>query len=820
MTNDRRRRRAARRGRPAAARRRQPRGRVRQRRPRCGDRAAASSSRTRPDVLTRATAELTIALHASTCFAASPRATGSSGTARPGSGRRRSCSARGLAGRTLGIVGLGRIGSEVAPARRGLRHAGRLHEPQRRAVDAPYERLELDELLATRRRRQPALSADRRDAPPDRRRARSTTMRPERRARQHDARPRRRRGRARRRAARGSRSPAPRSTSTSASRRCIPACSSSRTSSSLRISAARPTETREAMGMLCVEALRAVLLEGRCPENALNPEALRGDGHESRARCLRCGRVRGARSAADAVIAEPAAAAHLRVRRADGLPGRPGARRAAAVDAGGAGGRARCVTSTGSRSSPAARAPGSRAAPSRTRTAIVISLARMNRILEIDLESGRVTVEPGVTNLAVTQAVAPHGFYYAPDPSSQQVCTIGGNVAENSGGAHCLKHGFTVNHVTGLEVVLPDGEVVDLGGQGARRARSRPDGRRSSARRGRSGSRRGSRCASCAGPRPFARCSPASTRRAQAGAAVSDVIAGGILAGAMEIMDRLTLEAAEAAVHPGYPDVGSVLIVELDGNAVAGRGRPGARRGDLPRLRRDRDPDRRATTPSGRSSGRAARRRSRRWAGSATTTTSRTGSFRARGCPEVLDRIGELEREYGLRVGNVFHAGDGNLHPLVLYDRRNAGRARAGEGARRGDPRDLHRRRRLAHRRARDRHGQGVPDAAHVLGGRPRGDAAAAPRLRPGRPLQPGQDLPDAAALRRGARARTAPIRWSWPALPSVSESVDRLVGEAASALGEASRGGTARLDRARGRRRRPLDTPRSTACSSTRRAT
>ena len=97
---------------------------------------------------------------------------------------------------------------------------------------------------------------------------------------------------------------------------------------------------------------------------------------------------------------------------------------------------------------------------------IVISLARMNRIVEVDLESGRVIVEPGVTNLAVTEAVAPHDFYYAPDPSSQQVCTIGGNLAENSGGAHCLKHGFTVTHVTGLEVVLPDGDVVHLGGKG------------------------------------------------------------------------------------------------------------------------------------------------------------------------------------------------------------------------------------------------------------------------------------------------------------------------------------------------------------------
>ena len=126
------------------------------------------------------------------------------------------------------------------------------------------------------------------------------------------------------------------------------------------------------------------------------------------------------------------------------------------------------------RSSPAAPAQGSRAARYPSRTVSSISLARMTRILEIDLAGQRVVVEPGVANLDVTQAVEAEGFFYAPDPSSQQVCTIGGNVAENSGGAHCLKHGFTVNHVTGLSVVLPDGELVELGGKSLRVARARP----------------------------------------------------------------------------------------------------------------------------------------------------------------------------------------------------------------------------------------------------------------------------------------------------------------------------------------------------------
>src|SRR6476619_7434912 len=184
---------------------------------------------------------------------------------------------------------------------------------------------------------------------------------------------------------------------------------------------------------------------------------------------------------------------------------------------------------------------------------IVISLARMNRILEVDLESQRVKVEPGVTNLDVTRAVASAGFFYAPDPSSQQVCTIGGNVAENSGGAHCLKYGLTVNHVTGLAVVLPDGELdllgAFVGSEGTLgiateitlRLLRRPECVRTVL--------------------------AAFDSTDAAGAAVSGIVSSGILASAMEIMDRLTIEAAEAAVHPNYPDANALLLVELDGPA-------------------------------------------------------------------------------------------------------------------------------------------------------------------------------------------------------------------------------------------------------------
>ena len=276
----------------------------------------------------------------------------------------------------------------------------------------------------------------------------------------------------------------------------------------------------------------------------------------------------------------------------------------------------------------------------------------------------------------MTEAVAPHGFYYAPDPSSQQVCTIGGNVAENSGGAHCLKHGFTVTHVTGLEVVLPDGDVVPRR-EGARQRRARPDGRPDRLE-GTLG------IATCITLRVLRR--PESVRTllagfdspSEAGTAVSGVIAAGILAGAMEIMDRLTLEAAEAAVHPGYPDCGSVLIVELDGSAVQVED-------DLDRVERicrecgAVEIRSQPTTPSAPSRGRGARPRSRRWA-------DQPRLLRPRRCrtPHQAPRGARADRRSGAGVRaprrQRLPRGRRKPHPLVLYDRRNEGEpARAKE---------------------------------------------------------------------------------------------------------------------------------------------
>jgi glycolate oxidase len=306
---------------------------------------------------------------------------------------------------------------------------------------------------------------------------------------------------------------------------------------------------------------------------------------------------------------------------------------------------------------------------------IVISLARLTQILEIDLERGEVVVEPGVANLDVTKAVADAGFYYAPDPSSQQVCTIGGNVAENSGGAHCLKYGFTVNHVLAAEVVLPDGELVELsvwdsgpdllgifiGSEGTLGIATKLTLRILRA------------------PETVRTLLAGFAHTDDAGAAVSGVIAAGIVPAAIEMMDAVTMEAAEAAVGANYPDgCGAVLIVELDGPAAQveedlARVEALCRANEARELRIASDPADRATVWRGRKAAFAAM-----WRISPDYYVQ-DGVVPRTQLPAVLRRIDELSRADGLRVGNVFHAGDGNLHPLVLYDGRVEGEAARAE---------------------------------------------------------------------------------------------------------------------------------------------
>jgi glycolate oxidase len=294
---------------------------------------------------------------------------------------------------------------------------------------------------------------------------------------------------------------------------------------------------------------------------------------------------------------------------------------------------------------------------------IVIGLARMRRILEVDVANRRVRLQPGVTNLEVTAAVAEHGLYYAPDPSSQQVCTIGGNVAENSGGAHCLKHGFTTNHVIEADLVLADGQLVRLGEGDALDLLGTVVGSE-----GTLGIVTEVLVSVLPRPQRVETVLAAFASTDHAGEAVSAIIAEGIIPAAIEMMDALTIAAAEAAVHAGLPlDAGAVLLVELDGPAievevVLERALELCRAAGATELRRASDEAERAGLWRGRKAAFAAMGRV------SPHYYVQDGVVPRTRLPETLRRIAELSQRYGLRVGNVFHAGDGNLHPLVLYD--------------------------------------------------------------------------------------------------------------------------------------------------------
>jgi glycolate oxidase len=298
---------------------------------------------------------------------------------------------------------------------------------------------------------------------------------------------------------------------------------------------------------------------------------------------------------------------------------------------------------------------------------VLIVLSKMRKIIAIDPASRRAVVEPGVTNLAVSKAAEPFGLFYPPDPSSQVVCSVGGNVAENSGGAHCLKHGFTVHHVTGLEIVTPAGELTWLG-----------DGTVSAPGYDLTGAFTGSEGTLGIVTKIIVRLTPlpeavttllaAFRSTGEGGNAVSQIIGSGILPGAIEMMDALAIEAAEAAVRCHYPQgAGAVLIVELDGPQAE--------------VERETEVVRHLCEQAGSFEIRAAADAAER----AAIWTGRKSAFAAVGrispayivqdgvvprtaLGAVLDRIAELSAASGIRVANVFHAGDGNLHPLVLFD--------------------------------------------------------------------------------------------------------------------------------------------------------
>ena len=308
---------------------------------------------------------------------------------------------------------------------------------------------------------------------------------------------------------------------------------------------------------------------------------------------------------------------------------------------------------------------------------VVISVARMNRILEVDLQNARVVVEPGVINLQVTERVAPHGFFFAPDPSSQSVCSIGGNVAENSGGAHCLKYGFTTTHVLGLEVVLPDGSLAHLGGK----TLDMPGYDLSGVFVGSEGTlgiatkvilRIVKR------PECIQTLLAAFDSTSEAGAAVSGIIAAGMLPAAIEMMDNLAIQAAEAAVHANYPNCGGLLLVELDGPAAEVEAlmiqvEQICRKCGAGEIRVAQTDAERAVVWKGRKAAFAAVGRI------SPNYIVQDGVIPRTALPRLMTEIERLGKEAKIRVANVFHAGDGNLHPLVLYDRRIDGQEKAAE---------------------------------------------------------------------------------------------------------------------------------------------
>jgi glycolate oxidase len=303
---------------------------------------------------------------------------------------------------------------------------------------------------------------------------------------------------------------------------------------------------------------------------------------------------------------------------------------------------------------------------------VVIELSRMNKILEMDLPNERALVEPGVYNLTLQNALAPLGYYYAPDPASQKVSTMGGNFGENAGGPHCLKYGVTSNHVLGAEVVLPNGEKIWLGSKSV--DPPGPD---------LLGLFNGSEGTLGIATKILVRIMRAPERVLtmlaifksieDAGRTVSDIIGEGIIPATLEIMDNLVIRAVEESVHAGYPtDAEAVLIIELDGltdgmDEQVQKILEICQKNGVVNARRAKDASERAELWAGRRGAFGAVARLRPSFLVCDGTVPRTK------LPAALAAVKKVAEKYTLSIGNVFHAGDGNLHPLILFDERDAG---------------------------------------------------------------------------------------------------------------------------------------------------
>ncbi|MED4204821.1 FAD-linked oxidase C-terminal domain-containing protein [Neobacillus mesonae] len=305
---------------------------------------------------------------------------------------------------------------------------------------------------------------------------------------------------------------------------------------------------------------------------------------------------------------------------------------------------------------------------------VIISLVRMKRLLEVDLENRRAVVEPGFVNLKLTNSISDKGYYYAPDPSSQYACTIGGNVAENAGGAHCLKYGVTTNHILGLEVVLPNGEIIEIGGKGI------PDTPGYDLLGLLTGSEGTLGIVTKITVRILKNPEAKQTVLAyfdkieDGSQAVSDIISSGIVPAALEMMDKTAIEGVEAAAFPvGHPkDIEAVLLIEVDGIAAGIAGQielilDVCRKYNVREVKAARDEAERGRWWANRKTGFGA------MGAISPDYLVQDGVIPRSRLPEVLTRINKISEESGLRIANIFHAGDGNLHPLVLFDSRIRG---------------------------------------------------------------------------------------------------------------------------------------------------
>jgi glycolate oxidase len=299
--------------------------------------------------------------------------------------------------------------------------------------------------------------------------------------------------------------------------------------------------------------------------------------------------------------------------------------------------------------------------------AVLLVMSRFNRVLEIDYANRCAEVQPGVTNLGITHAVADEGFYYAPDPSSQIACSIGGNVAENSGGVHCLKYGLTANNVLGIEMVTIDGEIIRIGGKHLEAEGYDLLGVITGSE-GLLGVVTEVTVRILQKPETARALLVGFPTSEDGGQCVADIISDGIIPGGMEMMDRPAIHAAEDFVHAGYPlDVEALLIVELDGpeaevDYLIGRVEDIAKKNKSSTLRISSNEEERNAFWAGRKAAFPAVGRI------SPDYYCMDGTIPRKELPTVLARMRELSEQYNLRVANVFHAGDGNLHPLILYD--------------------------------------------------------------------------------------------------------------------------------------------------------